>query len=184
MAASGGLGRATILGGGVVIFVTVGSVFPFDRLIRAMDLWAAKAGHEMMAQIGEGRYLPQHMRYARRLSQLEFARNIAGADLIVAHAGMGTVITAGRAGRPLVLLPRLQEAGEHTTDHQIATANWLDGKPGILVARSEADLPGQIAAALAGAGGPVAAMEPFAEAGFTDRLRGAILGFTQTRNPR
>jgi hypothetical protein len=24
-----------------VIFVTIGSMFPFDRLIRAMDVWAA-----------------------------------------------------------------------------------------------------------------------------------------------
>ena len=58
-------------------------------------------------------------------TQATFARTVAGCRLVVAHAGMGSVITAGQFGKPIVMLPRLQEWGEHTTDHQIATANWL-----------------------------------------------------------
>ena len=77
---------------------------------------------------------------------------MAGADVIVAHAGMGTVITAGRAGKPLVIMPRIEAWGEHTTDHQIATANWLRNKPGIFVADTDADLPGAIEAARASEG--------------------------------
>jgi len=38
-----------------VILVTVGSMLPFDRLIEAMDKWAADhPGHSLFAQIGKG----------------------------------------------------------------------------------------------------------------------------------
>lgn len=163
-----------------MIFVTIGSMFPFDRLIQVMDAWAlANPGQEVLAQIGDGAYEPKHMKFVRRLSQTEFGQTVAGAALIVSHAGMGTVITAGRAGRPMVLLPRLQEWGEHTTDHQIATANWLGGKPGIHVAQTDADLPAAIVAALADQGtGP--RINPVADAAFTDRLRDAIRGFNNS----
>ncbi|MCX7888539.1 MAG: hypothetical protein N2422_02270 [Rhodobacteraceae bacterium] len=168
-----------------MIFVTVGSMFPFDRLIRVMDDWAATAAPgRILAQIGHGSYVPRHMEHVRRLSQADFTATMAASDLIVAHAGMGTVITAGRVGRPLVLLPRIEKWGEHTTDHQIATANWLRGKPGIFIADTDADLPGAIAAAQR-AGGQDATLPPHADPAFTDRLRAAILGFLdQTAGPR
>ena len=47
-----------------MIFVTIGSMFPFDRLIRVMDGWAAaNPGVETLAQIGDGAYEPAHMRW-------------------------------------------------------------------------------------------------------------------------
>ena len=78
---------------------------------------------------GQEPIVPEHMPWVRRLDQEAFTRTVAGARLIVAHAGMGSVITAGQSGRPIVLLPRLRERGEHTTDHQVATANWLRRSP-------------------------------------------------------
>ena len=154
-------------------------MFPFDRLIQVMDGWAmANPDQGVLAQIGDGAYEPKHMKFVRRLSQTEFGHTVARAALIVSHAGMGTVITAGRAGRPMVLLPRLQGWGEHTTDHQIATANWLGGKPGIHVAQTDADLPAAIVAALAEQDSGTR-FAPMADPAFTDRLRAAIRGFNK-----
>lgn len=155
-------------------------MFPFDRLIRRMDEWAAATGEaDLLAQIGTGDFVPRHMRHERRLTQANFAAAMAKAEIVVAHAGMGTVITAGGFGRPLVLLPRREEWGEHTTDHQIATANWLRGKPGIFVADGDADLAPMIAAArhAAAAGGGTERLAPVADAAFTARIRAALDGF-------
>ncbi len=161
-----------------MIFVTIGSMFPFDRLIRVMDDWAQTTGRDdVFAQIGNGTYEPKSMRYTRRLSQAEFGQTVAGAELTVAHAGMGTVITAGGAGRPLVIIPRIQDWGEHTTDHQIATANWLRDKPGIFVADTDADLPGMIQTALSADQSGAEKISPVAAPEFTDRIRTAILDF-------
>jgi UDP-N-acetylglucosamine transferase subunit ALG13 len=134
-----------------LIFVTIGSMFPFDRLIRAMDAWAAAqpAPVELLAQIGEGSYRPEHMRWTASLERADYARTVADCELVVAHAGMGSVITAGEYGKPIVLLPRLGSRGEHNNDHQVDTARWLRGRPGLHVADTEADLPAAIAAARA-----------------------------------
>jgi UDP-N-acetylglucosamine transferase subunit ALG13 len=158
-----------------VIFVTIGSMFPFDRLIRGMDAWAAEHGvAELLAQIGDGAYQPVHMPWVRRLDQAAFARTVASARLIVAHAGMGSVITADEFRKPIVILPRLQDQGEHTTDHQVATANWLRAKPGIHVADRDEDLGPRIAEALA-AGAPGPRFAPAAGPEFIAGIRQCIL---------
>lgn len=158
-----------------MIFVTIGSMFPFDRLIRVMDTWAtAHTDVEILAQIGDGTYVPAHMPWVRRLDQAEFARTVAAARLIVAHAGMGSVITADQFGKPIVILPRLQEWGEHTTDHQVATANWLRAKPGIHVADNDEDLGPRIAEALA-LDAPGTKFAPAAAPEFIARIRQFVL---------
>ena len=93
---------------------------------------------------------------------------IAGARLIVAHAGVGSIVSAGEQGKPIVVLPRRAGLGEHTSDHQVETVGWLRDRPGIHVARSEAELPACIAAEAAAAGERIAAT---ADPGFIARLR-------------
>ena len=152
-------------------------MFPFDRLIRLMDDWAANTkADDLFCQIGTGAFVPRNMKFVRALSQADFSKTVAAAEIVVAHAGMGTVITAGSFGRPLVLLPRRHEWGEHTTDHQIATANWLRGKPGVFIADTDDDLGPAIAEArrVAGAGGGMERIPPVADAVFTSRLRQAL----------
>ena len=155
-----------------MIFVTIGSMFPFERLIRAMDAWAAAnpgAAEGMLAQIGDGGYEPRHMRWERSLEREAYGRAVAAASLVVAHAGMGSVITAGEHGKPIVLLPRRAAQGEHTNDHQVDTARWLRTLPGVHVADTEADLPARIAAALAG--GAAVTLGAEAPPAFLARLR-------------
>lgn len=155
-----------------MIFVTIGSMFPFDRMIRAMDAWAESEGRgeDVLAQIGEGRFEPRHMRWVRRLDRGAYTEAMAGSRLIVAHAGVGSVVSAGELGKPIVVMPRRAALGEHTSDHQVETVSWLRGKPGLLVADGEADLPGCIAAASAAAvaGGRLSTT---ADSGLIERLR-------------
>lgn len=167
------------LGRVLVIFVTIGSMFPFDRLIHLMDDWAkASPELELLAQIGTGEYIPVHMPWVRKLDQVDFADTVAKANLVVAHAGMGSVLTASQYNKPIVILPRLKERGEHTTDHQIATANWLRDKSGVYVADTDAELGSCIAEALA-AGPPVSPIFAREAPGeFIARIRRYIIGQT------
>ena len=160
-----------------MIFVTIGSMFPFDRLIRAMDAWAATSpGEEMLAQIGDGGFEPAHMPWVRKLDREAYVRTVRGARLLVAHAGMGTVITAAEYGKPVVLLPRQGALGEHNNDHQADTAAWLRTRPGIRVADAEGDLPACIAAALAGEDAAAGAIGAHAPQAFLDRIRAFVAG--------
>ncbi len=132
-----------------MIFITIGSLFTFDRLIRLMDELSPRwPNEEFFAQIGVGTYEPRNMPFARNLPSPVFAEKVRTAKLIVAHAGMGSVISALEAQRPIVILPRDMALAEHTTDHQTATARWLSGKPGIFVAMDESELPRTIDRAL------------------------------------
>lgn len=168
-------------GAAPAIFVTVGSMFPFDRLIRAADAWvgaraAAGEGVAVLAQTGAGAYAPRHMAHVARLERAEFEATVAGARLVVAHAGVGTVVTAARFGRPVVVLPRRRHLGEHNSDHQVETAAWLAEKPGVWIAVDEAGLGPAIAAALAADPATLSTLPPFAPPAFTDRLRAFLAG--------
>jgi UDP-N-acetylglucosamine transferase subunit ALG13 len=161
-----------------MIFVTVGTMYPFERLVRAMDAWAAaNPGEEVLAQIGRGRFEPVHMRWVRRLERGDYAAAVADAEILVAHAGVGSVVAAGEHGKPVVLLPRRPRLGEHANDHQLHTAAWFGGRPGVHVAETEAELDARIAAArVQGAAGGLDPVPPSAPPEFLARLRAFILG--------
>lgn len=116
---------------------------PFDRLILAMDQWAAaQLGKvDVFAQVGKEGYRPNAMRFAESISPRDFTATVANSALIVAHAGMGSVLTALEFGKPIVLVPRQGALQETRNDHQIATARWLMDRPGVYVAMSESELP-------------------------------------------
>ena len=157
-----------------MIFVTIGSLVPFDRLIRVMDEIApSMKGETFFAQIGDGAYEPKNMPFARLLPRREFVAKVTECKLIVAHAGMGSVISAMEIGRPIILLPRVLEWGEHTTDHQMATARWLQDKPGIHVCMDDADLAVTIKSAISSeATGKT--MSRSAPEGFVNKIRDYI----------
>jgi UDP-N-acetylglucosamine transferase subunit ALG13 len=162
-----------------MIFVTVGGELPFDRLIRAMDGWAAAhPGADLLAQIGAGSYQPAHMRWVRRLERMAYAETLHAAELIVAHAGMGSVLSAGESGKPIVLLPRQARLREHRNDHQQDTALYLRDHAGIFVADDETALPARIDAALASAGFSIGDTAPEV---FLERLRAFVLGGPRRR---
>ena len=141
------------------VFVTVGSMLPFDRLVGTMDAWAAAHPEaEVFAQIGDGGAKPAHMPWASMLTPSDFRRRCEASDVIVSHAGMGTILSAAESGRPLVCLPRRPELKEVTSPHQVATARWLRERPGIRTIDDEAQLAGVLAEAVA-AGGSDAARE-------------------------
>jgi len=128
-----------------VIFVTVGMQLGFDRLVRAIDEIAPILGEEVIAQIGDGEYVPQNISYQRHFSPEEISAHFEESRMIVGHAGVGTILAAQRHAKPLVLLPRNASLGEHRNDHQLATARQLQGRPGIEIAFEIEELPAAIA---------------------------------------
>lgn len=134
-----------------MIFVTVGTQFPFPRLIRMVDLWAGDhPEHECFAQIGSEGDPPVNMAWSRSLDAEEVRDRTKRANCVVSHAGMGTVLSCRDLGIPLVVVPRLLALGEHRSDHQEATARALTGFKGLYLLGEDADLDGLLAQALSG----------------------------------
>jgi UDP-N-acetylglucosamine transferase subunit ALG13 len=124
-----------------MIFVTVGTQGQFDRLIRTVDEWAGLRGrNDVFAQTGPSDYRPNHIGNRSFISPAEFRRYVESANLVIAHAGMGSIITALELGKRIIVMPRRADLGEHRNDHQIATAKRLAEQGRIVVAGNEQQL--------------------------------------------
>jgi len=124
-----------------VIFVAVGAQLPFERLIKSVDAWAGTRGRkDIFAQIGETEYKPVNFPWQRFTNPDEFRERVHLADVVVAHAGMGTIITALELGKPVIVMPRRGALREHRNDHQIATARQLSSQGLVSVAWNEDEL--------------------------------------------
>ena len=124
-----------------MIFATVGSQAPFDRLIRAVDDWAGSRNRsDVFAQIAAGDYCPIHAKYKKFVEPKEFRQLVQDARVIVAHAGMGSIITALEMGKPIVVMPRRARYRETRNDHQVAAANHFGAQGRVIVADDESRL--------------------------------------------
>jgi UDP-N-acetylglucosamine transferase subunit ALG13 len=125
-----------------MIFATVGTQLPFPRLIDALNTLAPSLDEPVIAQVGvsEGHWPALDAR--PNLTPAAYQETFAAARVVVAHAGLGTILSAKSLGKPLVLLPRRHALGEHRNDHQLATARQVADLPGMHVAWETEDLAG------------------------------------------
>jgi UDP-N-acetylglucosamine--N-acetylmuramyl-(pentapeptide) pyrophosphoryl-undecaprenol N-acetylglucosamine transferase len=107
------------------VVVTVGSnSYDFGRLIEGLQrvlppeaevLW--QTGHTDVSRFG--------IVATPFLASADLAAAMQAADLVVAHAGVGSALAALQAGHSPLLVPRRKHQGEHIDDHQIEIARRL-----------------------------------------------------------
>lgn len=132
-----------------MIFVTVGTQLPFDRLIRAVDVVLTENPSDALFQIGAGEYEPRNGSWRRVLTPPEFKAAMATASVVISHAGIGAILSSRKWGLPVILLPRRLDKGEHRNDHQTATAHSLGHLSGVHVAWDETELSALLSSPLA-----------------------------------
>lgn len=123
-----------------MIFITVGTQLSFDRMVQALDHYFENSDEEVFAQTGESSYRPVNIPACAFISPTEADAYFQKASLIIAHAGMGSILTALKYQKPIVIMPRKASLGEHRNEHQIATANWVKALSGVWVAEDEVEL--------------------------------------------
>ena len=130
-----------------MIFLTVGSRYGFDRLVRAVDdmVDRGEINEEITAQIGVGAYEPRHMRFDRFMEGARYDALIQDAHMLIGHAGSGTISLAVTNCKPLLVMPRRKRYHEHVNDHQVATARKFEELHHVLAADDAADLPRRFA---------------------------------------
>ena len=124
-----------------MIFLTVGSELPFTRLVKAVDQWCGiNKQQKVFAQIGPSGsdgYRPINFEWEEFVSPREYHQKYNQAELIIAHAGMGSIITALEMSKPIFIRARLAALHEARNDHQVATANRFSERKGVIVADDE-----------------------------------------------
>lgn len=124
-----------------MIFLTVGTQFGFDRLVKAADA-AVERGlmrQPVFAQIGDGHYKPRHMEYVSMLNKPDFDRMVDQSTALISHAGIGSISQALEKGKPLLAMPRRKKFKEVVNDHQVDTAEVFERLGHILTADDEQD---------------------------------------------
>ncbi|MBE5832567.1 MAG: capsular biosynthesis protein CpsG [Butyrivibrio sp.] len=131
------------------VLVTIGSMSEkkFTRLFKIMDEICEEGiidGKQVVAQVGFDGYKSKYYDCFDMTSDENFKRMIDESDLIITHAGTGTVTSSIKRGKKVIVFPRLVEYDEHYDNHQIELAESFSKQGYVLVAKTKEELKKQI----------------------------------------
>lgn len=133
-----------------MIFATVGThAQPFERFFAIVDA-ARELGHDVVVQHGAN---PPPREVARGVAFMPFDEVVAHmeqADAVITHAGVGSILTARRAGHRPLVVARLRRFGEHVDDHQDELTRRLEALGHVEALRAPDEVPGALARVTAG----------------------------------
>lgn len=113
----------------IPVVAVIGTKGPFPRLTEALAAWSARHDRVVWMQYGEGT-LPVGPRVAgaSRIPRAELIAQLDRAEVVVVHAGTGTIRDALALGHVPVVVPRRAAHGEHVNDHQVEIAAALGAR--------------------------------------------------------
>ncbi|WP_380784248.1 glycosyltransferase [Sphingomonas sp. R86520] len=159
-----------------MIFASVGSMLPFDRLTRAVDAWAGENPKtRVLIQIGSGVYEPQYAEWTRMMPHEVYLKHMTDCRLFVAHVGIGSILQALELGRQMLMLPRRASLGEHTTDHQLDTATKFHHTAGLAIVDDTPSLHLAMSKLLASPLSNADRLSSFAPESMTNKIRDFLL---------
>lgn len=105
-----------------MVFVTVGTQnFNFIRLLKAVERAVINGilSEEVIAQIGKNKFESKYIKCIPFLDKDEFGKYMEEARFIISHSGTGSLISALKRNKKVIVAPRLSKYGEHIDDHQL-----------------------------------------------------------------
>jgi len=97
------------------MLVTVGTT-KYDSLISYIDSKSSFCDLSIEFQIANGKYLPQKHPYFTFLDSAEIIKKYQENDIIVTHAGAGTIYKLLELQRKFIVVPNLDRIDKHQTD--------------------------------------------------------------------
>jgi UDP-N-acetylglucosamine transferase subunit ALG13 len=133
-----------------MIFVTVGNATQnSDRLLTRIDRLArdgAFGAEKILVQYGNNSGFGSDRCICKAfLTADEFRAAIEEADVVVCHAGSGTILHVLESGKVPVVVPRRLKYGEVIDDHQVQLAKALADSSRVVAVMDVADLEVAIA---------------------------------------
>ena len=104
-----------------MILVTLGTQDKsFERLLKAIDKEIKKGNikDKVLVQAGYTKYKSENMEIFESVSSDKLEELMTKADLIITHGGVGSILTALKHHKKVIVAPRLSKYNEHTNDHQ------------------------------------------------------------------
>ena len=130
-------------------FVSVGNATqPFCRLLEAVARLTSVLPLPVVVQHGVAPFYAQDCRAVPFVGMEEFESLVVKAELLIMHAGAGSVMHALRSGKVPVVMPRRARYDEHVDDHQMEFAQALAETGRIVVAENQEQLADAVRRAL------------------------------------
>ncbi len=126
-----------------MILVTLGTQDKgFPRLLEAIDeaITKKEITDKVIVQAGNTIYQSKNMEIISFLSMEDFEKYIQECDLLITHAGVGSIMTGLKNKKKIIAVPRLKEYQEHTNDHQKQIAEEFAKKGYLLYLENMTDL--------------------------------------------
>ncbi len=128
-----------------MIFATVGSTqIPFRRFMRALE---SLPGERLLVQHGPVDPPPGAARTNAFMQFPEMIESMEAAEVVVCHAGAGSILCALRAGHTPVVVPRLKRYQETVDDHQVEFSRALAAEGKVIAVEDLDELGAAVAAA-------------------------------------
>ena len=122
-------------------FVSIGNARqPFHRLLDAVSSIASRLPQPVLVQHGNSPFTASTCRTVRFLGMEDFAECMKKAEVVIVHAGAGSLIHAIAMRKIPVVMPRLSRLGEIVDDHQVEFARLLARKGKIILLEEPASL--------------------------------------------
>ncbi len=128
-----------------MILVTVGTQF-FDELIDEVDRLAGEGAirDRVWAQVGLAKRVPKHIEHVA--FDRELSAKAKTADLIITHAGTGSVCEFVTLGRPMIAVVNPTKAGNHQLEFleelsKVYDLCWIASPQGLDAALRNARIP-------------------------------------------
>lgn len=127
-----------------MILVTTGSNgAPFDRLLRVFE--RVDLGEELVVQHGPSAIRPPWATCFDFVPSQQLGELVAQARVVVAHAGVGSILLCASRGHVPIVVPRLARYHEVVDDHQLFLARRLAASGCVVSAEDPEELPRLIA---------------------------------------
>ncbi len=96
----------------------------FTRLLKAIqdNIDKKVITDKVIVQAGFTKFDSKDMKIFSMMSKKELSKLQDEADLIITHAGVGSIISSLEKGKKVIVVPRLKRYNEHVNDHQIQIA--------------------------------------------------------------
>jgi UDP-N-acetylglucosamine transferase subunit ALG13 len=126
-----------------MIFVSMGTSDPFDRLLRAAD--RLSRGEELVVQCGTSPFRPADATCFDFLPFEGVLELMRDARVVVTHAGVGSIMAARTVGKRPIVVPRLRRFGEAVDDHQVGLGRRLHAAGLVTLVEDADELPAAVA---------------------------------------
>lgn len=128
-----------------MILVTIGTQDKkFPRLLEAVqkqiDLGVIK--DKVVVQAGQTEFKSNDMEIFSFIPMDKFDHLMNECDLLITHAGIGSIISGLKKGKKVIVAARLEKYGEHENDHQLQIADSFD-KDGYILHLKDFDKLGE-----------------------------------------